>query len=117
MPSADDVAALARSSPWRWTTLRFTVVWPRDPWRTTPVRAWLRRPDRLRVETVDDPMDDALFATRGSWLRGARRSGASGTPGQLAGSAAADPAVRGAGTTEPAAFSSACRAAVRWSAP
>ena len=52
-PSADAFAALARSSPWRWTTLRFTVRWPRHPWRTEPVRAWLRRPDRLRVETLD----------------------------------------------------------------
>jgi hypothetical protein len=52
-PSADDFAALARSSPWRWTTLRFTARWPSDPWRSQELRAWLRRPDRLRVETVD----------------------------------------------------------------
>jgi hypothetical protein len=52
-PSADDFAALARSSPWRWTTLRFTVRWPGDPWRSQELRAWLRRPDHLRVETVD----------------------------------------------------------------
>ncbi|MGY1847765.1 MULTISPECIES: hypothetical protein [unclassified Blastococcus] len=52
-PSADAFAALARSSPWRWTTLRFTVSWPGDPWRATPVRAWLRRPDSLRVEDLD----------------------------------------------------------------
>jgi hypothetical protein len=51
--SADAFAALARSSPWRWSTLRFTVSWPADPWRTGAVRAWLRRPDRLRVETLD----------------------------------------------------------------
>ena len=51
-PSASDVAALARSSPWRWSTLRFTAAWPGDPWRTQNLRAWLRRPDRLRVETV-----------------------------------------------------------------
>jgi hypothetical protein len=53
VPDADDVRALARSSPWRWTTLRFTVRWPGHPWRVEPVRAWLRRPDRLRVETLD----------------------------------------------------------------
>ena len=52
-PSADDFRALARSSPWRWSTLRFTVRWSFDPHRTQPLRAWLRRPDRLRVETVD----------------------------------------------------------------
>ncbi|MCZ2859671.1 hypothetical protein [Blastococcus sp. VKM Ac-2987] len=52
-PSADAFAALARSSPWRWTTLRFSVRWPQDPWKPGAVRAWLRRPDALRVETVD----------------------------------------------------------------
>lgn len=53
IPSADSFAALARSSPWRWSTLRFTTSWPGDPWRTGAVRAWLRRPDALRVESVD----------------------------------------------------------------
>ena len=53
VPDADAFRALARSSPWRWTTLRFTVRWPGHPVRTEPVRAWLRRPDRLRVETLD----------------------------------------------------------------
>jgi hypothetical protein len=52
-PSVSDIAALARSSPWRWSTLRFTARWPGDPWRAQELRAWLRRPDRLRVETVD----------------------------------------------------------------
>ncbi|MGY2084561.1 hypothetical protein [Blastococcus sp. SYSU DS0539] len=52
-PSADAFAALARSSPWRWTTLRCTVSWPGDPGKTGRVRAWLRRPDLLRVETTD----------------------------------------------------------------
>ena len=52
-PSADSFAALARSSPWRWSTLRFTVAWPNDPWSTGAVRAWLRRPDSLRVESAD----------------------------------------------------------------
>ena len=52
-PSTDDFRALARSSPWRWSTLRFTVRWA-GPWvPSEPVRAWLRRPDRLRVETLD----------------------------------------------------------------
>ena len=52
-PSADSFAALARSSPWRWSTLRFTVAWPDDPWSTGAVRALLRRPDSLRVESRD----------------------------------------------------------------
>ena len=52
-PSTDDFRALARSSPERWSTLRFTVRWS-GPWvPSDPVRAWLRRPDRLRVETLD----------------------------------------------------------------
>jgi hypothetical protein len=53
VPTPEDFADLARSSPWRWTTLRFTVRWPHDPWKPGEVRAWLRRPDRLRVETTD----------------------------------------------------------------
>jgi hypothetical protein len=52
-PSADAFAALARSSPWRWSTLRFTWsrlggLRPDDQFR-----GWLRRPDRLRLETLD----------------------------------------------------------------
>jgi hypothetical protein len=52
-PSAEDFRALARSSPWRWSTLRFTVRWVGDPYRARPLRGWVRRPDRLRVETID----------------------------------------------------------------
>ncbi|MGY2065110.1 hypothetical protein [Blastococcus sp. SYSU DS0619] len=63
-PSADAFAALARSSPWRWTTLRFTVSWPGNPWQTTPVRAWLRRPDALRVETPDGELLQAGRTSR-----------------------------------------------------
>lgn len=51
-PSVDAFAALARSSPWRWSTLRFTDRRTRSGGRI-PVRAWLRRPDALRVETPD----------------------------------------------------------------
>ncbi|WP_211435610.1 hypothetical protein [Trujillonella endophytica] len=50
MPDADDFRALARSSPWRFTTVRFTSR--RGP-SGDAVRAWLRRPDALRVETID----------------------------------------------------------------
>ncbi|MGY1638957.1 hypothetical protein ACI78V_20120 [Geodermatophilus sp. SYSU D00742] len=52
MPDADAFRALARSSPWRWSTLRFTVRW-RGEHALEPVRAWLRRPDALRVESLD----------------------------------------------------------------
>jgi hypothetical protein len=52
-PSPDAFRALARSSPWRWSTLRGTVRWPGNRWRPDPVRAWVRRPDALRVETPD----------------------------------------------------------------
>lgn len=50
MPSADDFAALARSSPWLWSTLRFTLHGRHAGGEFPPVRARLRRPDLLRVE-------------------------------------------------------------------
>ncbi len=47
--------ALARWSPWRWRTLRFTLV--RRPWHTprfeAGLRAWVRRPDAVRVQDLD----------------------------------------------------------------
>jgi hypothetical protein len=50
VPDADAFRARARSSVDRWTTLRFTER-RRSGWTWTgPVRAWLRRPDLLRVE-------------------------------------------------------------------
>lgn len=58
-PSEDQFFALARSSPWRWSTLRFTVTWhgrmrsPAPGWEREPVRAWVARPDGLRVESLD----------------------------------------------------------------
>ena len=51
--SPEDFCALARSSPWRWSTLRFTGRRPGQTWQVDEVRAWVRRPDRLRVETLD----------------------------------------------------------------
>lgn len=48
-PTEDIFRALARSSPWRFTTLHFTHRWDgRDP-----VEAWLTRPGHLRVRLVD----------------------------------------------------------------
>lgn len=58
--SAARFAGLARSSPWRWTTLRF-VLDTRLHGRTTTVRGWVGRPDRLRVEELDGTV---LFAGR-----------------------------------------------------
>ena len=51
VPSVDAFAALARSSPWRWSTLRFTEGRVRPDARDG-LRAWLRRPDAVRVETL-----------------------------------------------------------------
>jgi hypothetical protein len=48
-PTADRYRALARSSPWRFTTLHLT----RRDARGDVVEAWLRRPGRLRVRTGD----------------------------------------------------------------
>lgn len=56
VPDAAAFRALARSSPWRWRTLRFVRrdTWPRTvDRRDMHVRAWLRRPDRLRVEHAE----------------------------------------------------------------
>lgn len=47
-PSADDFRALARSSPWLFTTLHFTHR-PTDLRRIGPAEAWLQRPGLLRV--------------------------------------------------------------------
>ncbi|PXY20117.1 hypothetical protein [Prauserella flavalba] len=62
--SSSRFAALARSSPWRWRTLRFTARW-RRPERTDPaVRAWIRRPDGLRVERLDGTLLSAEVLKR-----------------------------------------------------
>jgi hypothetical protein len=49
VPDTDDFRALARSSPWLFRTLRFTLRHGRSD---DGVRVRLRRPDRLRVETL-----------------------------------------------------------------
>jgi hypothetical protein len=63
VPSADAFAALARSSPWRWSTLRFTDS-RSLPGARDAVRAWLRRPDELRVETVDGALVQIVHERR-----------------------------------------------------
>jgi hypothetical protein len=75
---------LCRSSPWKWQSLRFEY-WD-EPFTEGPdpaapfVRAWLRRPGALRLETADglvlhsttgiNDSRDGLYvsATRKSWL-------------------------------------------------
>ncbi|MFF1253118.1 hypothetical protein ACFVYC_11575 [Pseudarthrobacter sp. NPDC058329] len=75
---------LCRSSPWKWQSLRFEY-WD-EPFTDAPgqaaplVRAWLRRPGALRLETADglvlhsttgiNDSRDGLYvsATRKSWL-------------------------------------------------
>lgn len=57
LPTTPDAAAfraLARSSPWRWRTLRFVHHYAGLDGPEAPVRAWIDRPDGLRVERVDD---------------------------------------------------------------
>lgn len=48
----DRFRALARSSPWRWRTVAFAVSWA-GPYAGRPVRAWIERPNRMRVEDLD----------------------------------------------------------------
>jgi hypothetical protein len=64
IPSAESFSALARSSPWLWSTLRFTVRWPGDRSRAEELRAWLRRPDKLRVETVGGEFRQVVHQSR-----------------------------------------------------
>lgn len=52
-PDADRFRALARSSPWRWRTLRFTHRGSLRGRVEGPVRAWVRRPSDLRVEDLE----------------------------------------------------------------
>jgi hypothetical protein len=65
VPTTDDFRALARSSPWRWTTLRFTVGWTgQDRRDRSALRAWVRRPDRLRVETPEGELVQVIREQR-----------------------------------------------------
>ncbi|MBK5221878.1 MAG: hypothetical protein JJE52_03180 [Acidimicrobiia bacterium] len=49
-PTPERFVRLARSSPWRWRTLALIV---HDGWTHAPCRARLRRPDGIRIETLD----------------------------------------------------------------
>jgi hypothetical protein len=71
-PTADDFRALARSSPWRWTTLHFTRH--RGPGE---VEAWVRRPGELLVRHAgapDEYVSGVPYAT--SSVRGSLREAA-----------------------------------------
>lgn len=91
--TAERFRALARSSPWRWSSLTFVLT--RHPERSqhdAAVRARLRRPGLLRVETLsgellqvvrDENPRTIRLMTRSRWTRGATRqlaSPASRTP-------------------------------------
>lgn len=65
VPSVDAFAALARSSPWRWSTLRFTEGRIR-PEARDGIRAWLRRPDAVRVETLGGALVQIVHERRQS---------------------------------------------------
>ncbi|MFI2565081.1 hypothetical protein [Paenarthrobacter sp. NPDC018779] len=70
---------LCRSSPWKWTSLRFEYL-ERPGTGANIVRAWLRRPGALRLESpngqllysttgINDSRDEFyVSATRRSWL-------------------------------------------------
>jgi hypothetical protein len=64
-PTIDRFRALARSSPWRWQTLRFTAEGVAPAPDGGGVRAWVRRPDSLRVEQLDGTLLQAGVRRRG----------------------------------------------------
>jgi hypothetical protein len=71
---------LCRSSPWKWQSLRFEYVDRPAPDPDNTVRAWLRRPGALRLESpagvvlhsttgINDSKDGLyISSTRKSWL-------------------------------------------------
>jgi hypothetical protein len=76
VPAAVAFRALARSSPERWTTLRLTERRRHGGTWADPVRAWLRRPDLLRV--VDAAGRAHVVRATGADHDRARRQGAVG---------------------------------------
>ncbi len=58
-PSIEQFRRLAQSSPWRWRTVEFEFVPARH---SSPVHAWIRRPDSLRVETADGEVIELISA-------------------------------------------------------
>ena len=91
VPDAGSFAALARSSPWRWSTLRFTLRRGVGGGGPDSVRAWLRRPDVVRVETLDGVL---LQVVRESPQRAAVLTSDGGYPAMLPRPSGADGPVR-----------------------
>ena len=60
-PTEERFRALARSSPWRWSTLEFGWT---DSFTSNPRHAWVRRPNQVRVESADGTLDRVLVETR-----------------------------------------------------
>jgi hypothetical protein len=59
-PTAEDFRALARSSPWLWRTVRFTLRTPTpEPHGVDRLRAWVSRPHGLRAEDLDGRLIEA----------------------------------------------------------
>ncbi|QOR69619.1 hypothetical protein IM660_13165 [Ruania alkalisoli] len=54
---------LARSSPWLWQRVAFTASW-RGPHAGEPVRAWIERPARMRVEDLQGQLLEEEPPTR-----------------------------------------------------
>jgi hypothetical protein len=52
-PTVERFCALARSSPWRWSTLRYVQLQAPYGRAQEPVRVWIRRPKLARVERLD----------------------------------------------------------------
>jgi len=58
--TVDGFRALARSSPWLWRTLRFTLAFAHpQPYETGRLRAWVRRPRGLRIEEPNGRLIEA----------------------------------------------------------
>ncbi|MBA2308535.1 MAG: hypothetical protein H0W01_04385 [Pseudonocardiales bacterium] len=65
-PTARSFAALARSSPWRWRSVRFVLRRSGYPgYNDSAVRGWIRRPAALRVEQLDGTLITAEAAQGG----------------------------------------------------
>ncbi|WP_131103777.1 hypothetical protein [Ornithinimicrobium sufpigmenti] len=74
IPDADDLRALARSSPWRFRTLHWThrrAPFERPAEVTTRVEAWLRRPWQLTTRhegrvgrETEPPYTSTVWASR-----------------------------------------------------
>ena len=58
----DDFRALARSSPWLWRTLQFTMEFEKPvAGRPGAMRAFVRRPSGVRVEHLDGTLVQASW--------------------------------------------------------